>query len=167
MLKGVSKIERLRLYLETTVFNYYFDDGREGHEDVVKLFEAIRAGKYEGYSSRYVTDELMKAPEPKRSDMLGLIDRYGIIVLGYAPEALRVARGYIEAEIIPASHLLDSLHVAAATVYKLDYIISYNFQHINRDKTRIQTAKINMRNGYSGIIICTAGEVLYDEGNNI
>ena len=32
---------RLRLYLETTVFNYFFDE-RKGHENVVKLFEAIR-----------------------------------------------------------------------------------------------------------------------------
>ena len=78
-----------------------------------------------------------------------------------------MARAYIEADIIPKSHLLDSLHIAAATAYRLDYVISYNFQHINRDKTRVQTAGINMRSGYGGITICVAGEVLYDEGSNI
>lgn len=41
------KIGKLKLYLETTVFNYYFDEDRAGHEDVLKLFEAIRAEKYE------------------------------------------------------------------------------------------------------------------------
>ena len=107
----------------------------------------------------------MKAPEPKRSNMLGLIDGYGIIVFGYAEEADILADAYIEAKVIPASHLLDSLHIAAATAYKLDYIISYNFQHINRDKTRIETANINMRNGYSGITICTAKEVLSNGEN--
>ena len=39
------------MYLETTVFNYYFDTDRDGHEDVVRLFEAIGAGRYEGYNS--------------------------------------------------------------------------------------------------------------------
>ena len=34
-------IRKLRLYLETTVFNYYFDIDREGHYDTIKLFEAI------------------------------------------------------------------------------------------------------------------------------
>ena len=153
-------VEKLRLYLETTVFNYYFDEDRDGHQDVVRLFNAIQRGEYEGYSSRYVTDELMKAPEPKRSNMLGLIDKCGIIVFGYTLEADRLADAYIDAKVIPASHLLDSLHIAAASVYRLNYVISYNFQHINREKTRVQTARVNMRNGYGSIMICTAGEVL-------
>ena len=68
------RIGKLRLYLETTVFNYYFDTDRDGHEDVVRLFEAIGAGRYEGYASWYVTDELREAPEPKRSAMLSLIE---------------------------------------------------------------------------------------------
>lgn len=62
-------IEKLRLYLETTVFNYYFDEDRLGHEDVLKLFEAIKAGKYEAYTSSYVMQELEQAPEPKRANM--------------------------------------------------------------------------------------------------
>ena len=74
------RIGKLRLYLETTVFNYYFDTDRDGHEDVVRLFEAIGAGRYEGYASWYVTDELREAPEPKRSAMLSLIEQYGIAV---------------------------------------------------------------------------------------
>ena len=45
-IKEVRIIEKLRLYLETTVFNYYFDEDRPGHEDVLRLFEAIKAGKY-------------------------------------------------------------------------------------------------------------------------
>ena len=66
---------RLRLYLETTVFNYFFDE-RKGHEDVVKLFEAIKAGKFKGYTSQYVIDELKRANEPKRTNMLSLIKDY-------------------------------------------------------------------------------------------
>ena len=49
----MRKIEKLKLYLETTVFNYYFDEDREGHGDVLKLFEAISEGKYEAYTSLY------------------------------------------------------------------------------------------------------------------
>ena len=44
-------IKPQRLYLETTVFNYYFDVNRDGHGDTVKLFESIGAGEYEGYLS--------------------------------------------------------------------------------------------------------------------
>ena len=112
------RIGKLRLYLETTVFNYYFDTDRDGHEDVVRLFEAIGAGRYEGYASWYVTDELRAAPEPKRSAMLSLIEQYGIAVLESTSEAARLAEIYLKSEIIPSSYRLDSLHVAAASVSK-------------------------------------------------
>ena len=67
-------IEKLRLYLETTVFNYYFDEDRPGHEDVLMLFEAIQSGRFEVYTSDLVVRELEKAQEPKRSQMLSLIE---------------------------------------------------------------------------------------------
>ncbi len=82
------KIGKLKLYLETTVFNYYFDEDRTGLEDVLKLFEAIRAEKYEAYTSRYVTEELERAQEPKKSKMLNLIEEYEIILLPFDEEAI-------------------------------------------------------------------------------
>lgn len=159
------KIEKLRLYLETTVFNYYFDEDREGHEDVVRLFEAIRSGDFEAYTSDVVVKELENAQEPKRSKMLGLIDDYQPRVLETSAnkKVERLGLLYIERGVIPASHLLDSLHVAIASVYELDCIVSYNFHHINRNKTRLMTAVINNEKGYSGVMIADAKEVLGDE----
>ena len=153
----------LRLYLETTVFNYYFDADREGHKDVVRLFDAIGAGLYEGYASRYVTDELKRAPEPKRSDMLALTDKYGITVLDTKPEAVDLSKLYISNGVIPASHILDSAHIALAVIYEIDFVVSYNFHHINRDKTRRLTAILNQQKGYNSVNICTAKEVLSND----
>lgn len=146
--------------METTVFNYYFDEDRPGHEDVLKLFEAIKAGKYEAYTSKYVLQELENAKEPKRSKMLSLIEKYKIETLTSKPEAELLGEIYIEKGIIPPSHLFDSVHVAMASVYELDCIISYNFHHINRDKTRILATIVNNEEGYGGINITTAEEVL-------
>ena len=47
-----------KIYLETTMFNYYFDTERDAHADTVKLFNEIQAGKYDAYTSVYVIDEL-------------------------------------------------------------------------------------------------------------
>ena len=159
----MRKTQKLQLYLETTVFNYYFDEDRQGHHDVVKLLEAIGAGLFEGYASDFVTEELKVATEPKRSNMLSLIEKYGIITLWPRPEVMRLADRYLESGIIPASQRLDSLHIAIASVYELDCLISYNFRRINRDKARIFTAITNEDEGYKGIRICTAGEVLSDD----
>lgn len=150
---------KLRLYIETTVFNWYFDP-RPEHQEVVDLFEAIRAGKFKGYTSDYVTDELKKAPEPKRSDMLALVDYYGLAKLGYNANAVSLAQKYINAGLVPASHLYDSTHIVLASISGLTAVVSYNFHHINRTKTIIGSSLMNVCEGYSPVIICTAEEVL-------
>ena len=35
----------LKIYLETTLFNFYFDTDRDAHPDTVKLFTEIAEGK--------------------------------------------------------------------------------------------------------------------------
>ena len=42
------------------MFNYYFDEDRDGHAATVRMFEEIGKGEYEGYTSEYVTYELQK-----------------------------------------------------------------------------------------------------------
>ena len=161
--EGMRTIEKLKLYFETTAFNFYFDVDRDGHEDVIRLFEAIGAGLYEGYTSEYAIQELEQAPEPKRSNMLALIEKYNLAHLDITPEVVRLGKLYITKGIIPVSHRLDSLHIAIASVYGLDCVVSYNFKHINRNKTRRLTASVNNGEGYNGVLICTAKEVMNDE----
>jgi hypothetical protein len=42
-----------KIYLETTIFNFYIDADRDAHADTVLLFEEIAAGKYEAFTSVY------------------------------------------------------------------------------------------------------------------
>ncbi len=153
---------RLRLYLETTTFNYYYDD-RKGHDDVVRLFEALKAGQFAGYTSDYVTEEIEDAPEPKRTNMLNLITANSIIVLNGNKAAESLARKYREIGIIPHSQVMDSRHIAVASLYKLNAIVSYNFHHINRDKTKKLIPLVNDTQNLPGINFWTAKEVFeYD-----
>jgi len=153
----------MRLYLETTMFNYYFDAERDGHADVVRLFNAMRKGKHEVYTSDYTIYELDDAPEPKRSMMLALIAEFDITVLPITAESDRFADVYVAENIIPSRFRLDGAHIAVASLNGLDYVLSYNFQHINRAKTKLLTGRINHAQGYGTAVICTAKEVLDDE----
>jgi len=155
-----------RIYLETTIFNYYFDTERDGYADTVKLFEEIRDGKHEAFTSTYVTDELEETKDhDKRSRMLELIGEYGITVIPGVDEARRLSEAYISAGIIPAAKSYDSLHIAIATIKDLDYIFSFNFQHINRVKTKTMANAINLSKGYKAVTIATPGEVV-EHGDN-
>ncbi|MDR2523487.1 MAG: recombinase family protein [Synergistaceae bacterium] len=163
MIIGMICIEKLKLYLETTMFNYYFDTDRDGHADTVTLFEAIREGKYEAYTSGYTVLELEDAPEPKRGKMLVLMEEYPITMLGISDEADRLAEVYIAEKIIPSRYRDDSAHIAVASIHGLHCVLSYNFKHINRLNTKIQTGRVNRAEGYNGVMICTAKEVLDNE----
>jgi predicted nucleic acid-binding protein len=145
------------------MFNYYYDTERDGHAATVKMFEAISAGQYEGYTSEYVAFELRQASEPKRSEMLALIEKYGIVVLEPDEETTRLADLYICEGIIPTKYRFDGTHIACASTNGLDGVLSFNFQHINKLKTKEMSALVNLREGYKSVIICTPMEVLENE----
>ena len=154
-----------KVYMETTLFNFYFDEDRDAHADTVKLFEKIAFGEFEAFTSTYVTDELEKAPKDKREKMLNLITECGISVLAPNEEAVRIADIYVAEGIIPQKYRTDGLHIAIATVNELDMIISMNFKHIVKRRTILATGKINNLNGYRAIEIYSPMEVVEDEND--
>jgi len=78
-----------KIYLETTLFNYYFDKDRDAQPATVALFEECAAGRFEPYTSLYAIEELEIAVPEKRDKMIALIDLYGITVLAASKEADR------------------------------------------------------------------------------
>ena len=122
-----------RIYLETTMFNYYFDEDRDAHADTVTFFEECAAGKFEPSTSFYAIDELDDAPNEKREKMLALIEKYNITLLAATEEADNLARRYVAEGALPAGSMSDASHIAVASVNALDMIASLNFRHIVRE----------------------------------
>ena len=157
-------MRKFKIYLETTLFNFFVDVDRGfAHTDTVRLFNEIAAGKYEAFTSTYVTEELENAPEMKRDIMMELIRKYGIAVLAPNDEALKLADIYVREKIIPLKYRTDGLHIAIATVNDLDMIISMNFQHIVKRKTKLATGNVNILNGYRAVEIHSPMEVVDNE----
>jgi len=154
-------MKSLKIYLETTVFNFVFaEDSPDKKQDVIKLFDEIRQGKYMPYTSDYVLQELLKAEEPKRTKMVNLLDQYGIKLLTTDKNAENLADKYVTEKIIPMKYRTDGIHIAMATINDLDIIVSYNFHHIVKLKTIIGTESINLREGYKRIGIYSPTEVI-------
>ncbi|GHU28751.1 hypothetical protein FACS1894172_10970 [Spirochaetia bacterium] len=145
--------------METTVFNQYYDENREYIDETKELFENIKNKGLDAYTSTYVIEELNKASEPKRGMMLNLISEYGISVLEIDQRAIDLADVYTEMGIIPMKFRMDGVHIAMASINEMDCIISLNFHHINKLKTKMATEIINRMNGYGNAFICTPMEV--------
>ena len=86
-------------------------------------------------------------------------EKYGITVLGLDDEAEQLADIYVEQGIIPLKYRMDGVHIAVAAVNDLHMIISMNFEHIVKRKTKIETGNINISNGYRVVEIYTPMEI--------
>jgi predicted nucleic acid-binding protein len=153
-----------KLYLETTMFNFYFSDQDPPKKaDTKELFRRIKNGIYEPYTSRAVIQELEDAPEKQYKEMFSLIEEYSIKVLSYSEEARRLANIYVAENIIPSKYSPDAAHIAITTASNLDFIVSYNFEHIVKVKTIALTGIVNLREGYKQIGIFSPTEVIEND----
>ena len=153
----------IKAYIETTIFNRFFETGRDYNIETRILFEKISENEIEAYSSVYVLEELDKAPEPKRSEMINLISKYKITVLKIDQRAYDLAETYVEMGIIPIKFRVDGVHIAMAAIHNMDCIISLNFHHINKLKTKMAAEIIHRMKGYNNPFICTPMEVIGNE----
>ena len=152
-----------KIYIETTLFNYYVDESKEDCQVTIAFFEAITSGQFEGYTSAYTIGELESAAEPKRTKMLDLVKKYHIMILGASDKADHLASIYVQNGIIPEKKIIDAQHIAIATVNDIGMIFSYNFKHINKLKTKNMVPAINLNEGYRPVIITQPKEVIdYD-----
>ena len=142
-----------KVYVETTLFNYYFDTDRDAHLDTVTFFEECAAGKFEPYTSDYVIEELEDAPKDKRDKMVALIEQYNITVLFASEKIVELAKKYVVEGALPQGSQTDARHIAAASVNALDKIVSLNFRHIVKTRTILMTNAINTLLGYPVITI--------------
>ncbi|MDR1353473.1 MAG: hypothetical protein LBK05_09350, partial [Treponema sp.] len=125
------------------------------------VFDLIKAGEYEPYTSTLATDEIAGEPnQEKQRNMFALIRDYSVKLLYETDETTRLAALYIQEKAVPESHPIDAAHIAITTVNGLDFIVSLNFTHIARPWTDERVRRVNVREGYQGIGIYKPAEVL-------
>ena len=159
-------MRKLGLYLDTSIISFALsEDISDDNRNVTfKLIEKINEGKYEGFISDVVIRELGGTRDAvKRERLFELVDSMELNeVLAVDEEIDGVADKYIEEGIIPAVYRDDALHIALTSVEGLDILVSWNFRHLVKHKTRIEVTGVNTLLGYKTIDICTPWEVIED-----
>jgi len=92
--------------------------------------------------------------------MLNLISQYKITILEIDQRAYDLSEIYVEMGIIPQKFRIDGIHIAMAAIHNMDCIVSLNFHHINKLKTKMATEIIHRMKGYNSPFICTPMEVM-------
>lgn len=150
------------LYLETSIFGFLFDErpeNEEKKESVQKLLEQVKQGLFEGVSSALTVLELEKA------QLDYLLEDYKIRVVELEREELEnISQEYISAGLLSNAFGEDAEHVAAASMMRVDALVSLNLKHIaNTWRVRGFNA-VNLRLGYPQLDVATPQEVIIDVG---
>lgn len=144
------------IYIDTSVIGGYFDD--EFSTATIQFFENVIYGKFKIIISDLLETELLRAPNFVR-DLLNTIHEKHIERIYLTEEVTTLADKYIEAKVVGRTSRADCQHIALATVFRADVLISWNFKHIvNLDRIRGYNG-INFQLGYPMIEIRTPKEI--------
>lgn len=150
-----------RLYFDTSIYNFVFaDDSPSEREITLKLIEEVKNGKYEVFISEVVLREVRRAPESKSIQLRDCIMKINPEELAVDEHVQALAKEYVGRGIIPVKYQDDALHIAVASVNYLDAIVSWNFTHIVKLKTKREVAGMNVLMGYRSVEICSPQEVI-------
>jgi len=148
---------RLLINVDASVVGGCEDE--EFSESSRALWERFRTGRHTLVLSEHTIRELAGAPPAVRG-RVAEIPSENLVVLPDQPEAVALAEAYLKHGVLgPGSHS-DALHIALATIHRVDVLVSWNFRHIvNLGRIRLFNA-VNLEQGYGVLEIRTPREIL-------
>jgi predicted nucleic acid-binding protein len=135
------------------------DDSERGKK-TKDFFEHILRYNHQLVLSEVVKGEIDDAEQHKKLVILRFLNTLPALYLPYSLDAHHLAAKYLEEGILTNNHIDDLLHIAYATVYRCDIIISWNRKHIAKQSKIKQINACNLKNNYRVIEIYTPDEFL-------
>jgi hypothetical protein len=159
-------IANATLYLETSVFGFYYDSipaNRQRRQAVIELFAQIAQRLFRAVTSPVTVDELDRAAQPLRTRLISLLEHVELIEVERS-SVERLAGQYLAEGVISKRFADDARRVAYATIARCDVLVSLNLVHIANEWAARRINSLNMREGYPLLSIRTPEEVLHYEG---
>ena len=141
---------KLSLYLETSVIGAYLDNGEPFRRDLTIRWWEHELFEYRPVISLLVQRELERVPEPHRTGYLKIAEP--IEKLELTEEIAILAEGYINRGIFHRKYIADAMHVAFASIHKIDYLVTWNFGFLANVRKQ---ARIRLFNTSAGFFVPT------------
>ncbi len=149
-----------RFYFDTSVFGGIYD--AEFEQETTLLFEKVSLGQIICVYSNLTEAELINAPDRVRDFFEQLRPEHKELV-PVSEEGLQLARTYIAENVVGQTSIDDCIHIATATINKVDVLISWNFKHIVNVYRIRGYNSVNLRLGYSTLDIRSPKEIVGNE----
>jgi predicted nucleic acid-binding protein len=160
-------MKKLRIYLDTSVINFLFADDAPEFRCITREFFEHYAPRYELFVSDVVLIEIAHDPDKKHRAML-MDALHALPVTMLQATSMAEVRGLaahlMRRGVIPPGKEADALHVACATVHRMDVLLSWNFKHLANVNKETRIAALNAELGYTtSMRLLSPLEVEYEE----
>lgn len=145
--------DKLKLYLDTSIWNFALEIDRSGSSLTREFLELLQLREYKIITSDIVRAEIRAASEQRRNQLQNLITSFPVETIIGTEESRHLANLYIKEGLIPNREYNDALHIAIATTNRCNFIASWNFKHMVRARVIMGVHHINHRESYGLIEI--------------
>jgi predicted nucleic acid-binding protein len=153
------------VYIETSILGYLTARSTKNlilaaNIEVTKEWWKFHRRSFTLYVSQVVLDEVARGDAEIATQRLEMINGVPLVELNQAVRNLSAQ--FLKQSNLPAKASDDAVHIAAATVHGLDYLLTWNCKHIANAQIQRKLAEISLDFGYQLPIICTPYELLGD-----
>lgn len=146
------------LYLDTSVPSAYYDQRAQERQEATVYFWKKVISHYKTFVSEITMEELQSTKDPiLKASFLALVAPFQVFKMNRQAEEL--AFKYVKHGIIPDKYVYDAYHVAIATFHNINFLISWNFDHLVKAKTKKLLNSVNILEGYNPIEIISPREL--------
>jgi hypothetical protein len=156
-------VTKKTVYLETSIVSYL--TARPSTDLLGAAWQAATADWWDAqrkafdlFVSEIVVEEARQGdPDAARRRLESLRD---IPLLRITDEAVSLAREIIRKGAVPEKALDDALHIAISAVHAVDYLLTWNFRHIDNAETKPFIRRVCAMSGHKCPEICTPQELM-------
>ena len=154
------------VYIESSVISYFA--ARPSRDLVIAGHQAVTAEwwdnhrlRYDVYVSPLVVEEISAGDASAAEERLRVIA--DIPSVSIAPEAESLASALLASNAVPANSARDALHIAIAATQGMDYLVTWNFKHINNASTRTIVVNVVSNSGLLCPVLCSPEELMGED----
>lgn len=138
---------REKVYIDSTIPSYYFDrrESLATFAGITRQWWSEMADAYELFISDAVIRELNRGDYPNKGEVLALVS--GIPSLPLPDDLEQIVEFYVANYVMPQTLAGDAAHLAYASYYNVDYLLTWNCNHLANANKRKHIRIINGRLG--------------------
>jgi hypothetical protein len=155
--------EKPTVYIETTVVSYL--TSRPSNDAVISSRQQVTQQLWNEYFDNFefmvsviVISEIEQGDAKEAERRLNAVANLTALQTSSISDAL--AQELVDTGAVPYNSQPDAQHIAIATIYNLDYLVSWNYKHIVNENKRQHINRVCRSVGFEPTTVCTPIELI-------